>query len=602
MILLNRYLKNNYIYILNNYMYNMKRNFTWCALVMFGLGAMLTSCKKHPQSAKTGMKYNDKYNGGFQVFKKTHPAPGPGLVPIEGGTFVLGGSADQDVSFDYNNIRRRVTVPSFYMDDTEVANVDWLEYLHWLNINYPGDRELYYNALPDTLVWRKPLSYNEPYVDNYLRHPAFQDYPVVGVTWDQAQEYCTWRTDRMNENILRESGQLVTWKDAANKGGGKKGAAGAAPAAGGSKEPFNTEIYLNGQIKGPGVDGKHMMADLNPNAKPAQGGKKGGKPTRTVGMEDGILKQAYRLPSEAEWEYAALGLVGNTENENITDGKMYPWNGMGMRSPKKRTRGLMLANFKRGDGDNMGVGGYLNDKADITAPVRSFVPNDFGLFNMAGNVNEWTADTYRQLSFEDVDDFNPFRGNEFKDKRMADPEKGLLAKDKYGRPIKDAAKSNKKQKWSELTVAQQQAATVNNANATPANGATLPAGIAANPAAPAIAATGTTAPGSIPADIKNGSGKPYTADQRGFEDSTSTVLYGVTTLVNDHSKVYKGGSWNDRAMWLNPATRRFMDQDDASAEIGFRCAMTMVGATEIHPDSRPHFVERKPKPYKAKAK
>ena len=84
-----------------------------------------------------------------------------------------------------------------------------------------------------------------------------------------------------------------------------------------------------------------------------------GKATRTVRIEDGKLTQGYRLPSEAEWEYAALGLIGNTQFENITDGKMYPWNGMGVRSPKKKTRGLILANFKRGDGDNMGVGGYL---------------------------------------------------------------------------------------------------------------------------------------------------------------------------------------------------------------------------------------------------
>jgi sulfatase modifying factor 1 len=167
------------------------------------------------------------------------------------------------------------------------------------------------------------------------------------------------------------------------------------------------------------------------------------------------LKQGYRLPSEAEWEYAALALAGNTEFENINDGKIYPWNGLGVRSPNRKTRGLILANFKRGAGDNAGVGGGLNDKADITAPVRSYEPNDFGLYNMAGNVNEWVADTYRQTSFEEVEDFNPFRGNEFTNKRLADPAKGLYAKDKYGRPIKDPAKSNKKLKYSEM-IAQQQ--------------------------------------------------------------------------------------------------------------------------------------------------
>jgi sulfatase modifying factor 1 len=306
------------------------------------------------------------------------------------------------------------------------------------------------------------------------------------------------------------------------------------------------------------VDGKKMMADLNPNAKPGASGKA----TRTVRMEDGILKPAYRLPTEAEWEYAALGLAGNTEFENIEDGKIYPWNGMGVRSPKKRTRGMILANFKRGEGDNMGVGGSLNDKADITAPVRSYEPNDFGLYNMAGNVNEWTSDTYRQMTFEDVEDFNPYRGNEYTNKRLADPEKGIYAKDKYGRPIKDAAKSNKKLAWSEF-IAQQQGQ-----KAAPATTIAPPTGVPVGATTAAL------------------TGKAFKADQRGFADSTDNSLYGVTTLVNDHSKVYKGGSWNDRAMWLNPATRRFMDQGEASAEVGFRCAMSMVGAPEINPNGK----------------
>ena len=87
---------------------------------------------------------------------------------------------------------------------------------------------------------------------------------------------------------------------------------------------------------------------------------------------------------------------------------------------------------------------------------------------------------------------------------------------------------------------------------------------------------------------------------RGAADSVNMALYGTTTLVNDHSKVYKGGSWNDLAFWLNPATRRFMDEDESSAEVGFRCAMTMVGAPEINPSGKPHYSVKKPKEYKAK--
>ncbi len=91
----------------------MIKHFTQSALLLGCVGLLLGSCGKPMRSQKTGIAYNNKYNGGYMRFQKTHPAPGPGLIPIEGGTFVLGGSADQDVTYDYNNTRRRVTVASF---------------------------------------------------------------------------------------------------------------------------------------------------------------------------------------------------------------------------------------------------------------------------------------------------------------------------------------------------------------------------------------------------------------------------------------------------------------------------------------------------------
>lgn len=535
----------------------MKRISIIFASGLLSLAFLGTSCKsKSGASSKTGWKYNDKYNGGFEVSKKVKPGPGPGLVAIEGGTFVMGGSLNQDLMYEYDNVRRRVTVASFYMDETEVSNVDWLEYMYWIKRNFNEDREYYYGAIPDTLVWRRPLSYNEPYVNNYLRHPAYQDYPVVGITWEQANAYCEWRTDRVNEQILRERGALLDYKTLA--GGAKAGAT--TTTASTSSEPFNTDIYLNGQYRGEGIDGKKMPKDLNPNTTNATAGatpSSGSKgPTRPVRLEDGVLKQPYRLPTEAEWEYASLALAGNTEYENIEDGKIYPWNGLGVRSPKKKTQGMILANFKRGEGDNMGTGGYLNDKADITAPVKSYIPNDFGLYNMAGNVNEWVADVYRKLTFEDFEDFNPFRGNEYVNKRLADRDKGQYAKDKYGRPIKDPAKTARKQTWAELQ--NDQVKQVDSSKI-------------------AIA------------------GKAYDPDFRGHLDTVNQDLYGVTTLINDRSRVYKGGSWNDRAYWLNPATRRTLQQDESSAELGFRCAMTMVGAPEIISKGKPQFQQPKSK-------
>src|SRR4051812_19092758 len=90
----------------------------------------MASCKKE-QSAVTGWNYNDPKNGGFEVVPYDEQETGPGLVLIEGGTFTMG-RTEQEITMDWNNIPRRVTVSSFYIDETEVANIHYLEYLYWL--------------------------------------------------------------------------------------------------------------------------------------------------------------------------------------------------------------------------------------------------------------------------------------------------------------------------------------------------------------------------------------------------------------------------------------------------------------------------------------
>jgi formylglycine-generating enzyme len=182
---------------------------------------------------------------------------------------------------------------------------------------------------------------------------------------------------------------------------------------------FNTEAYLLGQYDG--QDGKRPIRDLDPN-----------KDTRKVRWEDGILLPRYRLPTEAEWEYAASALIGNTWDERMTNRRIYPWDGHVVRNADKKERGKMMANFVRGSGDMMGTAGALNDAGDITVPVKSYYPNDYGLYCMAGNVNEWVADVYRPLSFEDVDEFSPYRGNVFKTK-VLDEELFPVEKDSLGR-------------------------------------------------------------------------------------------------------------------------------------------------------------------------
>lgn len=478
------------------------------AALAVGVITMASSCSKE-RSNTTGWNYNDPKNGGFEVTDYDGQETGPGLVFIEGGTFVMG-RVEQDVRYDWNNVPRRVTVSSFYMDETEVTNVDYREYLYWLKRvfgeSYP---EVHKKALPDTLVWRDELAYNEPFVETYLRHPAYAQYPVVGVSWLQATDYAAWRTDRVNEMILIREGVLRVNPNQVDD------------------DNFNTDAYLAGQYEGLV---KSDLYDLDPN-----------KDTRKVRMEDGIMLPRYRLPTEAEWEFAAFGLIGNTVYERVTERRLYPWNGKGVRNPDESFKGDMLANYKRGRGDNMGVAGSLNDNADIPAPVLSYWPNDYGLYNMAGNVSEWVMDVYRDLSNEDRNDFRAFRGNKFQT-QLRDEEGMIAEKDSLGRVI-----------WRDVTEEEN----LDRRNYKKSDNIGF-------------------LDGDYTSSIFYNAGDEYL--DGGARAAKRMYDFGITSLVNDKARVYKGGSWKDRAYWMVPGTRRFLDEKQSTDYIGFRCAMARVGS------------------------
>jgi gliding motility-associated lipoprotein GldJ len=507
--------------------------------LILALGSLLFlySCSSNEKSSTTGWEYNNSKNGGFETNTKfLEQITGPGLVFVEGGSFTMG-RVEQDVMYEWNNVPRRVTVSSFYLDETEVRNVDYLEYLYWLQRVYSQSYpEVYKKALPDTLVWRDKLGYNEPFVTQYLRHPAYRNYPVVGVSWEQATNFCVWRTDRVNERILINEGILKEDPEQVDD------------------NTFNTEAYLAGQYEG--------IVRKNPrNFNPSTGEK-----TRQARMEDGILLPKYRLATEAEWEFAALGYVGNTKEENTNERKLYPWNGSSLRNGDPKNQGAIMANFKRGRGDNMGVAGNLNDKADITAPVRTYWPNDYGLYNMAGNVSEWVMDVYRpEIEQTTISDHRNFRGNVYTTQKT--DEDGFIAeKDSLGRitmvPVdvqENAYRRNYKKSdninYNDGDIESQMGIDWNN-----------------------FLNEDSTA------DKSNVKIDKWNTDVSKYEDGTKTgnsnemYTYGEASLITDRTRVFKGGSWKDRAYWLNPGTRRFLDQDQSTDAIGFRCAMDRVGA------------------------
>ncbi|MAV14174.1 MAG: gliding motility lipoprotein GldJ [Flavobacteriaceae bacterium] len=490
-------------------------------------------------SQATGWKINSdgsnfNYNTKFKGQKNA-----PGMIFIKGGTFVKGNSKD-NVLLDWNNSPTQQFVRSFYIEETEVTNIMYLEYVDWLKKMYAKDDELkniYLTALPDTLVWRNPLGFNEDMVNNYLRHPAFQNHPVVGVSWHQANNFSKWRTNRVNERILIEEGYI---SDSVTK----------------LNLSFNTKTYLldpkstyNGTIS--------TFLDNSPENDDEK---------KFSSIEDGILLPEYRLPTETEWEYAALGLEELRSGNNYRGKKKFPWDGEYTRSENKRNVGDQLANFKLGKGDYGGIAGWSQTGSGITTSVRSYPPNSYGLYGMAGNVAEWVADVYRPIIDDEANDFNYFRGNIFNKPLINDEGKTTTV-----------SRENFKDQYEILP-----------------NGRLLIKNI----------------PGDlvqIPLDSLDLMRTNYTSsDNRNYRDGDleSSRNFGLvgekskmynspednqinsTSLISNESRVYKGGSWLDRSYYLDPAQRRFLPEYMTTNFIGFRCAMSYLGEDKSSPKRR----------------
>ncbi|WP_149524698.1 T9SS ring complex lipoprotein PorK/GldK [Sphingobacterium hotanense] len=322
-----------------------------------------------------------------------------GMVLIPGGTFIMGQS-DEDITFSQTSQNRQVTIAPFYMDDTEISNSEYRQFVNWVR-----DSILIYNHLNDPSYFKTSASGDSRHIDwERVRKnsPWNAQTPAQQEGLNQMYYQGEDRIFGKNELDVRQLTYHYEWYDlraavAAKNDPSKK------------RSDFilrdtmliypDTTVWLTDfsyAQNEPLVESyfSHASYDEYPVVGVTWRQAQAFNTWRTLLFNNNAANKRreerapYQLPSEAQWEYAARGGKIGTQ---------FPWGGPTARNAK----GCLMANFKPGRGN------YLDDGAAYTAPVYSYFPNDYGLYNMAGNVAEWTQSSYNESAYSFVHDMNP---------------------------------------------------------------------------------------------------------------------------------------------------------------------------------------------------